>query len=121
MKKNRNILVIILLWLVIPVSLFSQQQKKTLPLVKYGSNAKAGKYIVTRGIKIYYETYGKGQPLLMIHGNGGSIAHFKYQIPYFEKYYKVIAADSRAQGKSVDKGDSLTYNMMADDLSALLD
>lgn len=120
MKKNLHSVVILVL-LVIPVSIFSQQQKKTVPVIKYGSNARAGKYIATRGIKIYYEIYGKGKPLLMIHGNGGSLGNFKYQIPYFEKSYKVIAVDSRAQGKSIDKGDSLTYNMMADDFNALLD
>jgi pimeloyl-ACP methyl ester carboxylesterase len=43
------------------------------------------------------------------------------QIPFFSKSYKVIAADSRSQGKSPDPGDSLSYEMMADDCSALLD
>jgi pimeloyl-ACP methyl ester carboxylesterase len=87
----------------------------------YGRNPKAGHYINTRGFKMYYETYGKGEPLLIIHGNGGSINNFVFQIPYFSKEYKVIIADSRAQGKSTDNGDSLSYEMMADDLDALLD
>ena len=87
----------------------------------YGKNEKVGKYVKTRGFKMYYETYGKGEPLLIIHGNGGSINDFLYQIPYFSKSYKVILADSRAQGKSVDTGDSLSYEMMTDDLNALLD
>lgn len=87
----------------------------------YGRNKAVGKYVKTRGINLYYETYGEGEPLLIIHGNGGSINNFIYQIPYFSKRYKVILADSRAQGKSVDKGDSLTYEMMTDDLNALLD
>lgn len=87
----------------------------------YGNNKTTGKYLNTRGIKMYYETYGNGKPLLIIHGNGGSIKDFSKQIPYFSKKYKVILADSRAQGKSVDTGDSLNYEMMADDLNALLD
>ena len=87
----------------------------------YGKNEKAGNYVKTRGFNMYYETYGKGEPLLIIHGNGGSINNFLYQIPYFSKSYKVILADSRAQGKSVDAGDSLSYEMMTDDLNALLD
>src|SRR5205085_10720960 len=57
------------------------QQNK--PAVNYGSNAAAGKHITTRGTTFYYETYGKGEPLLLIHGNSGSINNFKYQIPYF--------------------------------------
>ena len=91
------------------------------PNVLYGHNKDAGKYYDIRGFKMYAEVYGQGQPLLIIHGNGGSINNFIYQIPYFSKKYKVIVADSRAQGKSEDKGDSLSYEMMADDYAALLD
>jgi len=91
------------------------------PKSPYGNNKVTGKYYDIRGIKMYCEVYGQGQPLLIIHGNGGSINNFIYQIPYFSKKYKVIIADSRAQGKSADKGDSLTYEMMADDYAALLD
>lgn len=87
----------------------------------YGRNKIAGHYIKTRGFSMYYETYGNGEPLLMIHGNGGSINNFMYQIPYFSQQYKVIVADSRAQGKSVDNSDSLSYEMMADDFNTLLD
>lgn len=70
---------------------------------------------------MYCEIYGQGQPVLIIHGNGGSISNFSKNIPYFSKKYRVIIADSRAQGRSADPGDSLTYEMMADDLAALLD
>lgn len=91
------------------------------PKIIYGSNAKSGHYTNIRGIKMYYEIYGTGKPLLIIHGNGGSIKDFSKQIPYFSKEYKVILADSRAQGKSIDTGDSLNYEMMAEDLNALLD
>lgn len=86
----------------------------------YGSNRNTGKYFNNRGFKMYYEIYGSGKPLLIIHGNGGSIKDFTKQIPYFSKEYKVILADSRAQGKSIDTGDSLSYEMMTDDLDALL-
>ena len=88
---------------------------------RYGDNAAAGKYYDVRGVKLYAETYGQGKPLLLIHGNGGSIKAFSKTIPYFSKKYKVIAVDSRAHGKSVDKKDSLSFEMMADDFAALLD
>ncbi|MEO5892607.1 MAG: alpha/beta hydrolase [Ferruginibacter sp.] len=95
-------------------------QAQTSKIV-YGSNAKAGHYASVNGMKMYYEIYGAGKPLLIIHGNGGSIRDFSKQVPYFSKEYKVILADSRAQGKSVDTGQVLNYEMMADDLNALLD
>lgn len=87
----------------------------------YGNDGRSGHYLDTRGIKLYYEVYGQGEPLLFIHGNGGSINNFENQIPFFAAHYKVIAVDSRAHGKSADAGDSLTFEMMADDFNALLD
>lgn len=115
----------------VSISLFAQDPVKVITeyekilqdstAVPYGHNKATGKYYTIRGFKMYCEVYGKGQPLLIIHGNGGSISNFIYQIPYFASKYKVIIADSRAQGKSPDRGDSLTYEMMADDYAALLD
>jgi pimeloyl-ACP methyl ester carboxylesterase len=87
----------------------------------FGRNELVGKYVTVNGLKMYYEIYGEGEPLLMIHGNGGSINSFLYQIPYFSKSYKVIVADSRAQGKSDDLNDSLSFELMADDFNSLLD
>jgi pimeloyl-ACP methyl ester carboxylesterase len=86
----------------------------------YGSNAAAGNYYSVRGIRLYVEQYGQGKPLLLIHGNGGSISSMASIIPYFSKHYKVIAVDSRAQGKSKDDSDTLSFEMMADDNAALL-
>ena len=97
------------------------QNKSSKDSINYGSNPAAGKYVNLRGFKMYYETYGSGEPLLFIHGNGGSIHDFRNQIPYFARNYQVIIADSRAQGKSTDLTDSLSYEMMTDDLNALLD
>jgi pimeloyl-ACP methyl ester carboxylesterase len=87
----------------------------------FGKNDAAGRYFSIRGISLYVEQYGKGRPLVMLHGNGGSIESFSCQIPYFETKYHVIAIDSRAQGKSNDPSDTLSFDMMADDVSALLD
>jgi len=88
---------------------------------KYGSNAAAGKFFTHDGIKLYYEVYGTGEPLLLIHGNGSSIGELAAQIAYFRKRHKVIAMDSRDHGKSSDSPDKITYEKMTDDLAALLD
>ena len=97
------------------------EQMMNDPKILYGKNTAVGKYYDIRGFRMYVETYGQGEPLLLIHGNGGAINNFFKQIPFFEKKYKVIVADSRAQGRSADGGDSLSYEMMADDYAALLD
>jgi pimeloyl-ACP methyl ester carboxylesterase len=111
----------ITLLLLIAIVQLSYAQKSPFDTTIYGRNTAVGKFADIRGFKMYYEVYGKGEPVLIIHGNGGSINNFLYQIPYFAKNYQVIIADSRAQGKSVDPTDSLSYEMMTDDLNALLD
>lgn len=88
---------------------------------EFGHNPNTGEFYLIRDISLYVEEYGTGEPLLLLHGNDGSIANFACQIPYFEKKYHVIAVDSRAQGRSADSGDSLSFEMMADDFSVLLD
>src|SRR3954465_6278582 len=91
--------------LIVSLMMYSQQPGR----VKYGSNPAAGKFYLIRGIRMYCEIYGTGKPLLMMHGNGGSIRSFENNIAFFSKKYKVIVADSRSQGKSKDPGDSLSF------------
>jgi pimeloyl-ACP methyl ester carboxylesterase len=98
------------------IAAFSFAQK-----IPYGKNAAAGKYYNVRGIKLYVEEYGSGQPLLMIHGNGGDMSAFSENVPYFSKKYRVILVDSRSHGKSIDTSPKLTFEQMADDFAALLD
>jgi pimeloyl-ACP methyl ester carboxylesterase len=109
-----SVIVLVVLY-ILPGSAFCQGK------IDYGNNKSTGKYYKVRGINIYTEQYGIGKPLLLIHGNGGSIKSMAGIIPYFSTRYKVIAADSRAQGKSTDNGDSLSFEMMADDEADLLD
>lgn len=90
-------------------------------VVPYGSNQGAGKTFDHDGVTLYYEVYGQGEPLLIIHGNGGSIGTLAAQIAFFRSRYRVIAMDSRDQGKSGDSPGKITYEKMTDDLAALLD
>jgi pimeloyl-ACP methyl ester carboxylesterase len=91
------------------------------PAAKYGSNPAAGRTFTHDGVRLYYEVYGEGDPLLLVHGNGSSIGSFSAQIDRFRKRYKVIAMDSRDQGKSGDSPGEITYETMTDDLAALVD
>jgi pimeloyl-ACP methyl ester carboxylesterase len=87
----------------------------------YGSNDSTGRYASVNGIKLYYETYGEGEPLLLLHGNSESINSFRQQIPELAKKYRVIAVDTRGQGKSSEDGKTYTYDLFAEDMNALLD
>lgn len=87
----------------------------------YGKNPEAGKIAKVNGISLYYETYGGGQPLLLLHPNGGSIEYMAPQIRQFALSYQVIAVDSRGHGRSGKGEDELNYRQMADDINRLLE
>lgn len=88
---------------------------------QYGNNTAVGRFANVNGIKIYYETYGSGAPLLLLHGNRSPIASFYKQIPELSKKFKVIAVDTRGQGRSSEDGKTYTYDLFAKDMNALLD
>lgn len=96
-------------------------QSDSASSIPYGDNKDAGNYVVLNGVRLYYEIYGEGTPLVLIHGNGGNIAYMKPQIEYFSKHYKVIVMDCRGRGKSELGKDSLTYMQMTKDGASLLD
>ncbi|MBM5812716.1 MAG: alpha/beta hydrolase [Gammaproteobacteria bacterium] len=94
--------------------------KPTAP-VPYGDNAAAAAYAEVNGIRLYYESYGSGEPVLVIHGNGETLASMRFQIVHFAARQRVIAADSRGHGKSGLGTDQLTYVQMMEDYNALLE
>lgn len=89
--------------------------------IPYGANKAAAGTFVHDGVTLYYEIYGDGEPLLLIHGDGGSIGTLAAQIEFFKTHRRVIVMDSRDQGRSSDSAAPLTYERMTDDLGALLD
>ncbi|WP_426476625.1 alpha/beta fold hydrolase [Chryseobacterium sp. CBSDS_008] len=81
-----------------------------------------GKFMDVNGVKLYYEIYGEGEPLLMLHGNGQSISAFMNQKDAFAKKYKVIIVDCRERGKSTyDKTKELTFDIQTEDLKQFLE
>ncbi|MBV7335071.1 alpha/beta hydrolase [Chloroflexi bacterium TSY] len=52
------------------------------------------------GVRLYYEEMGQGRPILLIHGGGLSMAWWRKQIPVLATQFRVIAADTRGNGRS---------------------
>ena len=96
------------------MSVFSQE-------IPFGNSAEHGKTFNINGIEVYCEIYGKGEPLLLLHGNRGNISFFTLQIQEFSEYFQVIAVDSRGQGKTTDGDTIITYELMARDAAVLID
>ncbi|KAF0248557.1 MAG: hypothetical protein FD167_2041 [bacterium] len=126
-QQNLKYSIIKILWvifiisstIIIPQNLYAQNNQ-TRQKVKYGANPK-GHFADVNNIKLYYETYGSGQPMLIIHPNGGNIAAMSDQIKFFSPNHKVIVADSRGHGKSEIGTGKLTYEQMSEDFNLLLD
>ena len=66
-------------------------------------------------ININYETYGQGNPIILLHGNQESHEIFDKLIDKLKEDYKVYAIDSRCHGKSEDSKE-ISYNLMCDDV-----
>jgi len=85
-------------------------------------NNENGKFAKINDVDLYYEVYGEGEPLILIHGNGQSISSFINQVDVLSKYYRVVLVDSRGRGNSTYNEDvELTYNLQADDIKLFLD
>jgi len=112
MKSNRKIIY----GLIVFGSMSSMCVNAQTDAIPYGNNKEVGEYISINGAKQYFEVYGKGEPLILIHGNGGNIAYMKPQIEYYAKKYMVIVPDCRGRGNSELGKDSLTYIQMTKDI-----
>lgn len=108
----------------------NEKLKEQLLISKYKDEAqksdygksRSGQFLDINDAKIYYEIYGKGEPLVLLHGNGGSISDFYKQIPFLAKQYQVIAIDTRGQGRSTNLSDKdYTYQQFSEDLNQLMD
>lgn len=80
-----------------------------------------GELIDVGDIKIYVEQYGKGEPIIFLHGGLGSARSWSDQVDYFSKHYRVITPESRGQGRTTDTDAALTYHLMAEDMVRLMD
>lgn len=78
-------------------------------------------WIRNRNIKLYYEEYGGGAPVLFFSGVGGGTWSWYCQIPYFKQNYKIILLDNRGAGKSDKPPEAYSMNDFAMDGAFLLD
>lgn len=73
------------------------------------------------GLTMYYEIYGEGNPLVLIHGGGSTIqTTFGNIIPLLSKRRQVIAMELQAHGRTGDRPTPLSFEQDADDIAALL-
>jgi 3-oxoadipate enol-lactonase len=72
------------------------------------------------GQELYYEVYGKGEPLVLIQGLGVESSGWAMQIPAFTEQFRVIAFDNRDVGRSSRAAGAYDVADMADDVAGLM-
>ncbi len=86
------------------------------------TEAKAtGQYADVNGINLYYETYGSGRPLILLHGGLMSSETLGPIIPALAANHQVIAVDLQGHGRTADIDRPIDIRLMADDIAALID
>jgi pimeloyl-ACP methyl ester carboxylesterase len=77
-------------------------------------------YAPVNGLKLYYEIYGSGQPLVLIHGGLGFASMFGPILPELSAKRQVILVEMQGHGHTADIDRPLSLENMADDVAALL-
>ena len=78
-------------------------------------------YSEVNGLRMYYEIYGEGKPLVLIHGGGSTIqSNFGSVIPRLAKNRRLIAVELQAHGRTSDRENDLSFEQDADDVATLL-
>jgi pimeloyl-ACP methyl ester carboxylesterase len=107
-----------------PASLRAFMQSSPSPgnAIPYGANEKNGGYVNSGDAKIYYEVYGKGKPLVILHGGiVGSTFEMREFIDSLSKSFQVIAVSTRGHGKSSMGSGIPTYLQKAQDVNAVIE
>ena len=78
-------------------------------------------FVTVPGARIYYAVFGKGPPVVLLHGGLGNGDHWSNQIAALADKAQVIAIDSRGQGRSTHDRTAPSYDLMASDVLAVLD
>lgn len=72
-------------------------------------------FVQLEDVRMHYQVWGSGRPpLLLIHGNGGSVNSLREAAQYLANDYTVYLPESRCHGKSSDPGE-ISYALMAKD------
>jgi len=79
-------------------------------------------YVERDGARIWYATYGSGPPVILLHGGLGHSGNWGYQVPALVRSgYRAVLMDSRGHGRSTRDARPFMYELMASDVSAVMD
>jgi pimeloyl-ACP methyl ester carboxylesterase len=74
----------------------------------------ANAYLSIGGSRIFYQTAGRGEPLLLLHGGFGTIEDFASQIPALARYFKMVAFERPGHGHTADTAEPFHFGTMSE-------
>ena len=99
----------------------AQSDEGTAPEATEAATATQSGYAPVNGLELYYEIHGSGEPLVLIHGGLGAIAELGQLVPLLAETRQVIAVELQAHGRTADIDRPLSYDLLADDIAALIE
>ena len=111
----------ILTILIVATEVNAEPQWMTLPPTPVLPDADRSGYAPINGIKIWYAMFGRGEPVILLHGGLANSNYWGNQVPVLAKYYQVIVMDSRGHGRSSRDQQPFGYELMASDVIGLMD
>src|SRR5262249_45114050 len=94
---------------------------RTLPPTPTLPAADASGYAPVNGIRLWYATFGCGEPVLLLHGGLANASYWGHQVRALAPHHRVVVMDSRGHGRSTRDARPFGYDLMASDVVALLD
>jgi pimeloyl-ACP methyl ester carboxylesterase len=102
-------------------SAFATERWETLPPTPAAIPTSRGGQVKANGISIHFAIYGHGSPVIFLHGGLANTDYWGNQVPAVAAHHTVILMDSRGHGRSTRDERPYGYDLMADDVVALMD
>ena len=99
----------------------ADQQWLTLPPTPSLPKPAGSGYAPVNGIRVWYAEFGRGEPVLLLHGGLANSNYWGNQVPALAESYRVIVVDSRGHGRSTHDERPYGYDLMASDVLGLMD
>ena len=101
-------------------SALAEPRWTTLPPTPTLPKATRSGHVPVDGVRIWYAEFGRGEPVILLHGGLGNSNYWGNQVPALAKRYRVVVIDSRGHGRSTRNEQSYLYELMASDVVAVM-
>jgi pimeloyl-ACP methyl ester carboxylesterase len=101
-----------------PANELPWQSLPSTPRLPHGGR---GGYVETDGAKLWYSDFGRGDPVLLLHGGLANSNYWGNQVATLANKYRVIVLDTRGHGRSTRDNRAFSYELLAADVVAVLD